>query len=118
MGLVLGGAGVASGIAGAVTGILALGKNSSARHLCPNAGACGSQAAVDDSSSAQTFGTVSTVTVIAGAALFAGGLVTYLLAPRRPSASSASASTSMTQSLTAGPLVGQGRGGLVIAGHF
>jgi hypothetical protein len=116
VGIVLGGVGLAGGIVGAVTGIVAIGKNSSAKSICPDAGACPSQAAVNDSNSAHSFGTVSTVSIIAGGAFFAGGVVTYLLAPRHPSATSASSATS--PSVTAAPLLASGQAGIVLAGHF
>ena len=110
VGLVLGGVGIAGVAVGSVAGILAIGKNSSAKSVCPDAGACPSQAAVSDSNSAHTLGTVSTAGFIAGGALLAGGIVTFLLAPRHPSSTSAS--------LTAAPLLGAGQAGFAIAGRF
>ena len=113
LGLTLAAVGVASGIVGVVTGIVAISKNSSAQSICPNAGACPSQDAVNDGSTAHTFGNVSTVTLIAGGALAAGGVLTYLLAPRGSSPTAASAT-----GFTASPLVGHGQAGLVFASHF
>jgi hypothetical protein len=128
LGLVFGGIGVASGVVGIVTGIMAVSKNSSAKSICPNAGACGSQSAVDDGTSAHSLGTVSTVTLIAGGALLAGGIVTYLLAPHAPSPTSARVSSPAAHDLTprvtaltdvtVAPLVGCGQAGFAIAGRF
>jgi hypothetical protein len=85
VGLVVGGVGVAGLIAGAIFGVEALSKNSSA-----NSGHCGgSLGSANDCDStgvslrhdAVTFGNVSTVAFIAGGVLAAGGATLFLVAP-------------------------------------
>ncbi|HEY6463680.1 MAG TPA: hypothetical protein VIY73_26105 [Polyangiaceae bacterium] len=85
VGLVVGGVGVAGLAVGTVFGVIALSKNSAA-----NSGNCGgslggandcNQTGVNDRSSAVTAGNVSTVALIAGGVLAAGGATLFLVAP-------------------------------------
>ncbi len=93
IGFVVGGIGIAVGAVGAVTGLIAMGKNNDSKTACPNDGPCASSAAVDASSSARTFGTVSTIGFIAGGVGLAVGAVLVVTAP--------SASTERTHSTAA-----------------
>jgi hypothetical protein len=81
---ILGGTTVAVGGAGLVTGIvfglLALDANSSANNLCPGSAPCGNMTGLSASERAHSFATVSTVSLIAGAALVIGGAVLLLTA--------------------------------------
>ena len=61
IGFVIGGVGVAGLAAGAITGLMAMGKSSDAKATCPTDGACASRDAVDASESARTLGLVSTI---------------------------------------------------------
>jgi hypothetical protein len=81
MGFIVGGVGVAGVAVGAITGLLALGKNSDSKKDCPGEGACGSQDAVDANKSASTFGLVSTIAFIVGGAAVAGGAILIFTAP-------------------------------------
>jgi len=81
IGMVLGGVGVAGIAVGAITGLMAIGKNNDAKDACPNDGPCGNRAAVDAADSASTLGLVSTIGFIAGGALLATGGVLFLTAP-------------------------------------
>lgn len=83
-GLVMAGVGVLGlGLGlGAVTGLVAMGKNSASKQTCPNDGACASTDAVDANESARTFGAISTTGFVAGGAMVAIGAVVYFTAPR------------------------------------
>ncbi len=89
-GIVVGAVGVASLLGGSVFGFLAMkdGDRSKEDRFCPSDGHNGcTQAGVDLRDRARTFGTVSTVTFIAGAALVTTGIVLYSSAssdPERP----------------------------------
>jgi hypothetical protein len=90
IGFVVGGIGLAGLAVGAVTGLIAIGKNNDSKTACPNDGACASSAAVDANSSARSFGTVSTISFIAGGVgVVAGALLIF----SAPSSSSTSAAT-------------------------
>jgi hypothetical protein len=81
MGFVVGGIGVAGLAVGAITGLIALGKNNDSKQACPNDGACASSDAVDAADSARQFGTISTIAFIAGGVGAALGTVLVLTAP-------------------------------------
>jgi hypothetical protein len=70
--IVVGGIGVAGIVAGGIFGAMAMSKNSDAKNLCPGSG-CPTQQGVDAWSDALAFGNVSTVSLIAGGVLLAGG---------------------------------------------
>lgn len=82
-GFVLGGVGVVGLAVGAVTGLMAIGKNNDSKAACPNDGPCANRDAVDANDSAKSLSTVSTIGFIAGGALVAGGAVLYLTAPSK-----------------------------------
>jgi len=82
-GIAMIGVGVAGVIVGGIFGGLAIGKKNDAAPLCTSDfSKCttAGKAIVDD---ALAFGTVSTVAFIAGGVLAAGGIVVYLLAPKK-----------------------------------
>jgi tetratricopeptide (TPR) repeat protein len=90
---VAGGIGVAALATGAVTGILAVSKNSDAQATCPKedfAFRCPTQAGTDAWNDATTFGNVSTVAFIVAGVALAGAAVLYFTTPktRRQTASS------------------------------
>ncbi len=67
---------------GAVTGVMALGAGSDAKTACPN-GVCRDQKALDDATSGQTLGTVSTIGFVVGAAGAAVGIYGLTLKPKK-----------------------------------
>lgn len=81
VGFIVGGVGVAGVAVGAVTGLIAMGKNSDSKKACPNDGACASSDAVSANDSAKTFGLVSTIGFIAGGAALAAGAILIFTAP-------------------------------------
>jgi hypothetical protein len=81
IGYVLGAVGVVGVGVGAVTGLMAIGKNNDAKGVCPNDGPCGSREAVDSADSAKSLATVSTIGFVAGGLALAGGAVLILTAP-------------------------------------
>jgi hypothetical protein len=81
VGFVVGGVGIAGFAVGAVTGLIAIGKNNDSKQLCPVSGACGSSTAVDDADSAKKLGTVSTIAFIAGGVAVGLGAALVLSAP-------------------------------------
>lgn len=84
---VAGGLGVIGLGVGAATGLMAVSENDKAKQLCPTEGACSNRQGVDASDSAKSFGTVSTVSFVAGGALLVTGVVLYLTAPSSSKAS-------------------------------
>jgi hypothetical protein len=108
VGLVAGGVGVAGLIAGGVLGALALSKNSAA-----NSGHCGGALGGPNQCDAQgvslrsdavTFGNYSTISLIAGGVLAAGGATMWLLAP--------------SASVQIAPAVGTNGAGIAALGRF
>ncbi len=81
VGFIVGGVGVAGLAVGAITGLIAIGKNNDSKQLCPTSGACASSAAVDDADSAKKLGTVSTIAFIAGGLGVGFGAALVLTAP-------------------------------------
>ncbi len=81
IGFVVGGIGVVGLAVGAVTGLIALGKNNDSKQACPNDGACASRDAVDAADGARQLGTVSTIAFIAGGVGTVLGAVLVLTAP-------------------------------------
>ena len=75
--LAVGGAGLLTGI---IFGVLALEANSTANGLCPGSAPCSDPTGLSASDRAHSFGTVSTISLIAGAALVIGGGVLLLTA--------------------------------------
>ncbi|MBX3229846.1 MAG: tetratricopeptide repeat protein [Labilithrix sp.] len=86
LGLVAGGVGVGSAIAGTIFGVISLSAHSSLVGRCPTYPRCNvaDKSALDDmNANAQTSGTIATVGIIAGLALVAAGAVLYFTAPAR-----------------------------------
>lgn len=110
VGFIVGGVGIVGLGVGAITGLMAIGKNNDAKTLCPEAGTCGSREGVDANDSAKTLGLVSTIGFIAGGVFLAGGAALVLTAP--------SSNEKRVASLRLGPDVGADRAGLVAIGRF
>jgi hypothetical protein len=89
IGFVIGGIGIAGVAFGAITGLVAVGKNNESKQACPNDGACTSSAAVDANDGARRFGTLSTIGFIGGGAATVAGIVLVLTAPSSRAASTA-----------------------------
>jgi hypothetical protein len=89
IGFVVGGIGIAGLAVGAVTGLIAVGKNNDSKMACANDGPCASSAAVDANSSARTFGTVSTIGFIAGGVGIVAGALLIFSAPSSSSSTNA-----------------------------
>lgn len=115
IGFVVGGIGLAGLATSAVTGLVAMGKNSDSKRACPDSGACASRDAVDANGSAKTFGTVSTIAFIAGAAGVAAGAILILTAP---SSSRAPHSTASTKSIRVMPATDGRSAGMSVMGVF
>jgi hypothetical protein len=111
-GVVVGGTGVLSVAVGAIFGILASSSWSEAKSLCGgNPGACtDTKTAGPYQSTAETEGTVSTITFIAGGALIAGGLVMFF--------ASGSHSGNSSSGAVVTPTLGPGLAGLSVVGRF
>jgi hypothetical protein len=104
LGLVAGGASVVALGVGTVFGILAASKWSAAKSACGGAGNCPSYSqAAGDHDAAASDGTISTVGVLAGAALLATGAALFFTAPH---------------STEAATTVGVGPGSAVLMGRF
>jgi hypothetical protein len=108
LGLVVGGVGLATAGVGAYFGATALSDFSEVKSHCPNLSACSNASAKSSYDTARTDGTVSTVLIIGGAALFAGGVAMFLW----PS------SNESKQTATCLPWVGPEGGGLTMLGSF
>jgi hypothetical protein len=110
IGLTVGGVGVAGVVIGAVFGLVANSKWSTAKTECgPGCGA--DSAAQKDKSDASSAATVSTVGIVAGAALVAAGVAVFLTAPSASRPATASA-------LRIVPAPGPGGGALFVQGGF
>jgi hypothetical protein len=109
LGYVVAGLGVAGLGVGALTGVLAMSKNSESKDLCPTEGRCASQAGVAANDSAKTLGTVSTIAFIAGSVGVVAGVTLVLTSgsKSRPSAT-----------LSMAPSLAPGAGGLLVRGAF
>lgn len=103
-GFTLLGVGVVSAGLGAIFGAMALSKASDVKKVC-SVQSCTDPAAVDKNESAKTFADVSTVTIILGAALAAGGLVLVLVAPK-------------SKNVGVAPALGPGYAGVAVGGSF
>jgi hypothetical protein len=78
----LGGVGIAGLAVGSLSGLVAINKNDTSKQNCPNDGPCSSPSARDANSSASTWATISTVSMIAGGALLATGAIVFFTAPK------------------------------------
>jgi hypothetical protein len=103
------GVGLATAGVGAILGMVALLKKSSASPNCHDNGIC-NQAGADSMNSARSVATGSNATLIAGGLAFTTGLV-ILIATRPVEATN-------NQVLQIGPLVGEGARGLAVGGRF
>jgi hypothetical protein len=110
VGLVVGGAGVIGLGFGVAFGLVALGKNSDSKSLCPASPCSGSSGVqgIQDNSDAKSAATVSTVAMAVGGAALATGAVVFLLAPKKRSATA----------LHVTPAIGGGELGLRLGGAF
>jgi hypothetical protein len=108
LGLVVGGVGLATVGVGAYFGATALSDFSDVKSKCPNLSACSNASAKSSYDTARTDGTVSTVLIIGGAALFAGGAALFLWPT----------SSESNQAATCVPWVGPGGGGMTMLGSF
>jgi hypothetical protein len=81
-GLVVGGVGLAGLAVGSVFGVIALGKASDAKRLCPSEPSCSSADGVTANDDAKSAATVSTAAMIAGGAALVAGAALFLTAPR------------------------------------
>ncbi len=118
IGFIVGGVGVAGIAVGAVTGLVAMGKNSDSKKACPNDGGCPDADAVKANDSARTFGTVSTIAFIAGGILAAAGAVVIFTAPTATSSRSASARAKSERGLRVVPATDGRSANLSVMGVF
>ncbi|MBX3209780.1 MAG: hypothetical protein KF764_32400 [Labilithrix sp.] len=112
LGFIIGGIGVAGLAAGAVTGLMAMGKSSDAKATCPNDGPCASRDAVDASESARTLGLVSTIAFVAGGVGLAAGAALVFTAPKEGDSAARSARVRVA------PNAGPTGGGVTVLGVF
>jgi hypothetical protein len=107
IGYIVAGVGVVGLGVGAVTGLMAIGKNNDAKKLCPDSGACADKSGVDANDSAKSFGTISTIGFIAGGVALAAGAALVL-----------TAGPSKTGSIKLVPDAGPKSAGLGVVGAF
>jgi hypothetical protein len=110
--VVVGGAGVAGVVLGAIMGSMSFSAWSSSKSECGTSACTDRSKALSDHDSAVTDATVSDIGFIAGGVLLAGGIVLFVTAP----SSSSSSSTGATLHLV--PSVGRGGGGMSFEGRF
>lgn len=121
VGFVVGGIGVAGLAAGAITGLMAMGKSSDAKATCANDGPCADRSAVDASESAKTLGLVSTIAFAAGGVALAAGAALVFTAPnaRKESGDTGPKSASSTRPIVRiAPSAAPTGGGLTVVGVF
>ena len=92
--LIVGGVGVAGVGVGAVFGLLSKSKHDEVAKLCQGSD-CSTQAGVDASNAAQTYGNISTVAMIVGGVGVATGITLWVTAPRRETRHTRSARVSV-----------------------
>jgi hypothetical protein len=113
VGLGLGGAGVVGLAVGAVFGVNAISSWSSSKSECSTSSCPNHGQAVTDHDSAASAATVSTIAVVGGLALAAGGLALYLTAP-----SARENAPTQSRALRLVPSAGATGGGLELRGTF
>jgi hypothetical protein len=119
LGYIVGGVGIVGLGVGGGMGLLALSKNNASKSECPEDGACASPAAVEANDQARTFGTVSTISFIAGGVLLATGAVLILTAGGGSKRGSAAGSkTAKAGGVRIVPSLGPRGGGLFVGGTF
>lgn len=112
IGFVVGGVGVVGVAVGAITGLMAIGKNNDAKTACPNEGRCASKDGVDANDSAKSLGTVSTIAFVVGGLAVATGIVLVVTAPK------STEKGAQAKALRLAPAAGPNGGGLVLGGSF
>lgn len=119
IGFVVGGVGVVGLVGGAITGLIAIGKNNDSNKVCPNDGACASRDAVDAADGARKFGTISTIAFIVGGVGTALGAVLVLTAPSSSSEpASATPKPATARTLRFVPSAGGQSAGMSVQGVF
>lgn len=113
VGFVVAGVGVVGLAVGAITGLMAIGKNNDAKALCPTGGKCASQEGVDANDSAKSLGTVSTIGFVVGGIAVATGVVLVLTSPK-----SSEPGATAQRSLRIAPAAGPNGGGFALMGVF
>lgn len=113
IGFVVAGIGVVGLGVGAITGLMAIGKNNDAKELCPTGGKCASQEGVDANDSAKSLGTVSTIGFVVGGVAVATGVVLVLTAPK-----SSEAGATARRSIRIAPAAGPTGAGFALTGAF
>jgi hypothetical protein len=106
VGLIAGAIGVAGIGTGTAFGLMAQSQHSRATSAGCGNGSCPTQAAAATEEDAATKANISTVAFAVGGAVFVGGVLLYLLAPRRAD----------EPAVTAAPIVGPGALGVAISG--
>jgi hypothetical protein len=117
IGFIVGGVGVAGVAAGAITGLMAMGKSSDAKATCASDGPCASRDAVDASESAKTLGLVSTIGFIAGGVGVAAGAALIFTAPKESDARATKTGVAPARVRVA-PNAGPSGAGLTVVGVF
>lgn len=120
VGFAIGGAGLAAAGVGLVFGLVASGRNSDAKALCPDDRCPSEGARVEASStlaSADSAANVSNITVAAGGLLLAAGVVLVVTALPPRSTSAARASTNVS-ALRLAPMANDKGGGLMFGGDL
>jgi len=118
VGFIVAGVGVAGVAAGAVTGLMAMGKSSDAKAICANDGPCADRSAVDASESARTLGLVSTVAFAAGGVALAAGLALVFTAPSAGEDTGAKSAASARPTVRIAPTAAPTGGGFTVVGVF
>lgn len=108
IGFVVAGVGLVGVGVGAVTGLMAIGKNNDAKGVCANDGPCASRDAVDAADSARSLATVSTIGFVGGGVALAAGAALVLTAPK----------SKETARVRMAPWAGANGGGALVGGSF
>ena len=112
IGLVVAGVGVVGLAVGSVFGVMAMGKNSDSKNLCPET-TCSNADGIKANDDAKSQATISTIAMAAGGAALVTGAVIFFTAPH-----GSSAEKSASNRVRVAPMIGANAGGLTFAGAW
>ena len=122
IGYTLGSVGIVGLGVGAVTGLMAISANNTAKSDCPSSGACASKDGVDSNNNSKTLGTISSVGFIGGGVLLVAGVVLVFTAPssteKKAEVTPPKGVANTLSNVSVAPAFGPGNAGFLLRGAF